>query len=675
MAFRKPTVCQVCGCNCGLIITLDKGRVLEVEGDPETPQNRGGLCVKGRLSPRILYAPDRITTPMIRRRGRDGFTPVGWPEALDEIAGRLGRIREKHGPEALAVYRGRSTRFIDGAFIAAFARLYGTPNVTGVWASCVGPKVIGYRATFGTPAFPMCDFRRARLICLWGTNPAYTRMHRYFRLPDDIRAAVRKGAELVVIDPRHHRFAGEATLHLPITPGTDTYLILALVRILVDRGWVDSRYIDAHTSGYDRLCLALKGVDLAEAARKTGISAESMEALARKLATLKPASIDRREGAIHTANGTQVNRALAILTAVTGNADVPGGLTFNPLPPWDNSLGIQGRVEAPSLWSDQYPLAADGSQMLTASILEGRPYPVRAMISIAGNPVSAFPHTAKTLEALKKLDFLVVNDLFMTETAREADIVLPGVTFYEKGELHSDPLKPGQWIQTTEPLVSPVGQAQPEWRFIARLAERMGLPRLAGFRDEDEILTRVFRDSGRPDLNPASLRRGALLAPMTQGALLKRGFNTPSGKIELHATLFEQKGYPPLPAAEDACPCDAEYPYRLITGSRVEAFDHSQHRNIPELLRLCPGPEAEIPPGMAARLGVSEGEFVRIETKWGGLKIRVTVVEGMNSTAVSVPHGWPGESNANHLIGDEVRDGIAGTPAFKAVPCRVRKAI
>jgi anaerobic selenocysteine-containing dehydrogenase len=671
MASQKPTVCQVCGCNCGLLATLEGGRINKVEGDPENPQNRGGLCVKGKLSTRVLYAPDRITEPLIRQRGRRGFIPIGWDDALAEIAGRLHRIKEEYGPEALAVYRGRSGRFIDRTFAGAFARLYGTPNVTGVWTFCVGPKVIGYRATFGAPEFPMCDFRQAKLILLWGTNPASTRMHRYFGLPADIRAAVKRGAELVIIDPRHHRFAREATLHLPVTPGTDTYLILSLVKILVHRGWVDRQYVEAHTSGYDRLCRSLEDVDLAEAARKTGVSVESMENLARKLATVKPASIDRREGAIHVANGTQVNRALAILTAVTGNADVPGGLTFNPLPSWDSSLGIQGRVDAPSLWTGPFPLAADGSQTLTRAILEGRPYPVKAMISIAGNPVSSFPHTARTVAALRKLDFLVVDDLFMTETAREADLVLPGATFYEKGEFYSDPLKVGQWIQTTEPLVSPIGQARPEWRFMARLAELMDFPELSGFADEDQILTRVFRDSGRFDLDPASMRRGMLLSPMNYGTLLEKGFNTPSGKIELYSSLLSQNGYPPLPAAEDVCRCDAQYPYRLITGSRVEAFDHSQHRNVPELLKLCPAPTAEIPPRIADDLGLSEGDVAAIETKWGRVTMKVAVVEGMNATAVSIPHGWPGESNANRLIGDEVRDSVAGTPAYKAIPCRV----
>jgi len=612
---------------------------------------------------------------MIRRKDGSGFMSATWDDALDEISERLHRMREKYGPESLAIYRGRSTRFIDRAFISAFARLYGTPNVTGVWTLCVGPKILGYKATFGTPGFPMCDFKNAKLIVLWGTNPAATKMHRYFRLSDDIMAAVKKGAKLVIIDPRRHRFARNAGRHLAIIPGTDIYLIQALIKILIDRGWTDEKYIRAYTSGYERLCESIKQVDLKEAADKTGIPLETILDLAQKLYVIKPASIDRREGVIHQVNGTQLNRALAILTAITGNADVPGGLSFTAYPNWDISIGIKNKAEAPSIWSKRYPLAVDGAQVLTGAILEGRPYPIRAMISISGNPVSALPHTRRILEALRKIDLLVVNDLFMTETAREADIVLPGATFYEKGEFYTEPLKPLRWLQAAEPLVEPVGEAKPEWRFVAELSDRMGFKELSGFAGEDEILRRIFLDSGRSELDPASMRRGISLGPMTFGTLLEKGFNTPSRKIELYSNWFAKHGYPPLPVCEDVCRFNTRYPYRLVTGSRIDAFYHSQHRNIPELLKLCPCPVAEIPQEIASRLDVTEGDVAVIETKWGKLKIKVTIVEGMNPLTVSIPHGWAGGANANYLIGDDARDTIAGTPAYKAVPCRIRNQI
>jgi anaerobic selenocysteine-containing dehydrogenase len=363
MIVQKTSVCQICGCNCGLLVSLDGGQIVEVKGDPQIPQNKGGICIKGKFSPQVLYAPDRLKTPIIRRKGGTNFMSLSWDDALNEISERLEQIKHKNGPEALAIYRGRSTRFIDRTFISAFARLFGTPNVTGVWTLCVGPKVIGYKATFGAPLFPACDFRNARLIVLWGTNPSASKMHRYFNLPNDIRNAIREGAELVIVDPRRHRFADEATLHLPITPGTDTYLILSLVKILIEHGWTDDTFIKTYTSGYERLCDAAKKVDILEASQITGIPSETIMELAKKLGTIKPASIDRREGVIHQVNGTQINRALAILAAITGNVDRSGGLRFTALPSWDTSLGIEDNAKVPSIWSQRYPWPPTGPKL------------------------------------------------------------------------------------------------------------------------------------------------------------------------------------------------------------------------------------------------------------------------------------------------------------------------
>jgi anaerobic selenocysteine-containing dehydrogenase len=208
---------------------------------------------------------------------------------------------------------------------------------------------------------------------------------------------------------------------------------------------------------------------------------------------------------------------------------------------------------------------------------------------------------------------------------------------------------------------------------MAGLAARMGFPELSEFVDEDEILRRIFMDSGRSDLNPSELRRGRCLEKPKFGELLRNGFNTPSGKIELHSTWLAQKGYPPLPKGEDSCQSSDRYPYRLVTGSRSNAFNHSQHRNIPVLLKLCPFPEAEISPKIAADIGVSDGEFIVIETEWGQLSIRVKIIHGMNPATVSIPHGWPGKKNANYLCGDASRDFISGTPAYKSIPCSVRR--
>ena len=180
-------------------------------------------------------------------------------------------------------------------------------------------------------------------------------------------------------------------------------------------------------------------------------------------------------------------------------------------------------------------------------------------------------------------------------------------------------------------------------------------------------------DSGRSELDPIAMRWGMRLVQPDFGTLLENGFNTPSAKIELYSTWLAQKGYPPLPVCEDSCQCCDRFPYRLVTGARSNAFNHSQHRNIPDLLKLCPVPQAEISPKIAADMGVFDDEFIVIETEWGQLSIRTKIVHGRNPYTVSIPHGWSGKENANYLCGDESRDSISGTPAYKSIPCIVRR--
>ena len=669
---RKPTTCQMCLCDCGLMAVVEDDRVVGVEGDPGNPQSRGGMCVRGVASPGLQNAPDRVLRPLRRTPGGD-FEEIGWEQALGEIAGRLGELRERHGPASLCLHYGRSTRFIDRAFVAAFARLFGTRNVTGVWSLCVGAKVLGYEETFGPPLMPWCDFPNARLIVLWGTNPAASRMHRYFRVWHDILAAQRSGAKLVVVDPRAHATARAADVHLPLNPGTDLHLALALLRILADEGWWDEAFLAAHAEGVGELREHLRGVDVAAAGTATGLGVERIRALARDMGEIRPAAIDRREGTIHQTTGTQLNRALSLLSAVTGNVDVPGGLTFNPVGPWKAELGVpMGGLPKP-FWAEAFPLSLDATGELPGAILGAASPPIRGLICVAANPASGLPETETTLRALRSLDLLVVNDLFLTETARQADYVLPGATFFEKGEFETGPFKRGQWVKVTEPVVSPRGEARAEWRVLAELAARLGHTQLQGFENEDQVMRRVFDDSGRPDLDPRELRQGRLLEPVRHGALLRDGFHTASGKIRLRGTRFAALGYAAFPAAEDGCPTSPEYPLRLVTGARVSAFTHSQHRNLPTLRRLCPGPEAEISCEVAESHGVRDGDLLRIETAWGGLEMPVRVVAGMNPVTVSIPHGWAGPHNANRLLGLASRDPVSATPAYKAVPCRVAR--
>jgi anaerobic selenocysteine-containing dehydrogenase len=674
MSRIKPSTCTICNCECGLLAEVDGNRIVRVKGDPEDPHNQGALCPKGKLAPRWIEAPGRLTHPLIRRKNSDRAMKAGWEEALDFIAHRLTRIKENHGPAALAFYYGSSPNYLSRVFHDALARWFGTPNAAGSWSLCVGPKVLGFESVYGrTGSFARGDFPNARLIVLWGANPAETAMHRYLRLWPDVLSARKRGARLVVIDPRPTRTARAADLHLAVKPGTDHLLAVALIKLLLDKNLIHHDYLSRNADGFDALVSALGEFDARAAVSRTGLPWMQVRTLAKELGTIRPALVDRREGTIHHAHSTRLNRAIAVINALIGSVDVEGGLIFGAGRPLKSDLGVADhRIESP-LWAHRFPLAKDAVSQITEAILNDRPRPVRALIVACGNPVSAWPAAFQTRSALARLDLLVVNDLFPTETTDLAHVVLPGASFFEKGDMSDSPLRLGWWVKTTEPLIVPPGQARPEWRVAVDLARRLGCDALSPYMTEDDVFARILADSALPDLDPRDLRRGRMLEINRPGRYLKGGFPTPTGRMSLFRDAFARPAFSRWLEPVDACTSQPDYPLRLITGARNVAYYHSQQRNVFELRRISPQPAAEIAPQLAEEAGVSEKDMLTIITPHGRLRLPVSITPGMDASTISIPHGWPYPANANDLTGPEPMDAVAGMPAYRAVPCRVRK--
>ena len=671
----ERTFCQICNAQCGMIAYLEGGKVVRVEGDPEDPGCRGQLCIKGERAIDILYAEDRLRYPLLREGGRrDGaWRRTSWDEALDFIASRLEGIRERYGPESLAFYMGSTNMVLDTMMVRRFCRCFGTANLTRTWGVCVGPKVIGYESTFGRPRMPWCDLRHARYILLWGTNPPVSHIHRYLGITDDILAARRDGARLVVIDARRTPLAAQADRHLQIRPGTDLALALAMIHTIITEELYDKDFVARYTHGFGQLAEHIEPYTAGWAAQITDIPAETIQSVAREFALTRPASLERREGVQHSINGTQTLRAMAILMALTGNVDVPGGLTFtDALALQDIPLVADLPELRPAFWEDRFPLVDDCSGHVSDAILTETPYPLRALISLKGNPLSCFPHTRKTIEALRKLDLLVVHDLFMTETAEMADVVLPGCTFFEKGEISPKSLRDDRRPILAAPVIEPLYESLPIWKFICMLAERLCFGDDFAYCDEQEVFEAILRASG---LTLAEVMARKPSGP-THGRLLETGFSTPTGKIELYATVLEQHGYAPLPTANPLTrwePSD-EYPYSLVTGFRQDAYSHSRHRNIAALHRHHPDPVAEIGRAVAEEVGVADGDWIEVRTAAGRATFKAAVSDTMHPRTVCVPHGWRGEHNANRLTDDQLCDPVAGTPAYKDLRCQVTVA-
>jgi anaerobic selenocysteine-containing dehydrogenase len=436
----RHNVCQVCYCDCGMLTYMKGDRVVKVEGDPENPHNRGVLCAQGRSARQMLYNPERLQYPLKRvgERGEGKWERVTWDEALGIVAEKLLEVKKKYGPEALAFVKGPTRQMIEQVF-QRFCYAYGTPNYSGNWSYCVGPKMIGYTMTFGrtpqgSPYMPWSDFRNSKYIMLFGTNPALSFIHRYPRIISDILDAKEAGAKLVVVDPRFTETASKADIYLPIKPGTDAALLLAMIRTIIIEGLYDADFVEKYTTGFEALMEHVQRYTPNYAEEITGIPADKIVEVARDFAQAKPACLDRREGVLHHTNSTHTLRAMAILLSITGNVDKKGALLFNP----GNKLGNitrKERLKAKPIWSERFPIVEDATAILADAILSGKPHMIRAMMCTIANPVQEYPNTTKVKEALKSLDFLVVDDLFMTETAQLADVVLPASTFFEKTEL------------------------------------------------------------------------------------------------------------------------------------------------------------------------------------------------------------------------------------------------
>lgn len=679
MARTVITFCSICERTCGMQATVEGNRVTRLTGYAGHVKSRGSLCVKGRAARDILSAPDRLRHPM--KRSGTTWRQITWDEAFDVLTEKLLEVKSAHGPESLAVYHGQTylKNCLAMALMKRLLRLYGTPNLSSAASECFIPQLLAGITTFG--GLPMADVEKSRCVIIWGANPFASGSIAGCSLPRTrllFNRLKRQGVKLIVIDPRVSDIASVADLHLRIRPGTDGMLALAMMRVLLEENLHDTDYIDRHTFGFDRLQQLLHGVDLARASALSRVPEGDIRQAARMFAGTRPASIITGVGVEHHTNTVQTLRAIMSLLVLTGNVDVPGGNTFfSPV-----MLSFPDQEELPALAGK--PIGAQEHPMFTGminqahalvmieKILAAPQSPVQALIVAGGAPIPELANTSKVQEAFHKIPFKAVIDLFMTPTAREADLVLPAAFFLERDEIGTMPLN------RQRKVVEPDGPLA-DWEIWLRLARRMGYGRYfpwEGFQAAaDALLTSANMTCAELDRHP-----GGIISEMPPGAFLQNGFYTYSGKIELYSNSLASAGYDPLPCfaepmeSPDSTPDVAlAYPLVLTTGSRLPMFVHSQHRTIPKLRHLYPEPYAEIHPDTARSFGIDDGTMARISSPRGGVLIKVKITDKILPGVVHLPHGWD-EADCNLLTDHERRDPISGFPGLRSSLCRVERA-
>lgn len=669
------SLCGMCPIHCGIDVYTKNGMLAKIKPMPEHFAQR--LCIKGAAWTEMFYHPERLLRPKMKIDGNWKF--ISWDKALDDISQKLLDIKNKYGPESLAIYHGAGYAMSDTeAMIHRLASAFGTPNVLGTSGLCMGATFSAGKLTFGNIVMP--SFGASRCVLLFGYNPSAS------SLPAErtIQRRKRDGeTKLIVVDPRTTPLARMADIHAKLRPGTDGAFALGMLNVIINEGLYDREFVDKWTVGFDKLAEHVKEYPPQRVEKITLVPAETIAQMARMYAANKPASLYSGVGAEQNTNALQTARAILSLIAVTGNYEVKGSNRAHQYFTFAHPATKQQSTIKPAIGAEKYPLLWQHHRMahwsvFTEGILRNKPYPIKALLVFAGNPAMNFPDSKKIREAFSKLELLVVHDNFMKGTGPLADYVLPMATYLECTEAFSHIGLP--FIALQNQATEPMGECWSISKFIIELGKRLGLKQYFNWGAEGERLNDLISPQGITMEQLKEKPGGVFYTSRAHRGYEKDGFPTPSGKVELYSSTLEKLGYDPLPAFKepDESPLSQpdlarEYPLVLTTGARLIAFTHSYQRNIPSLLRREPFPKVEINPRTATSLGIVDSEYVIVETRHGCIKVKACLTDDIIAGVVQITHGWS-QANVNELTDSGQQDPILGYPALRGLLCRIRKA-
>jgi anaerobic selenocysteine-containing dehydrogenase len=670
------TTCGMCVTRCGIDIYVDNGRMVKYAPMNEHPIRM--LCPKIKGIFELEYSSERLINPL--RKTDSGFEQISWDEALHVIADKLNYIKEKYGSKALVTFLGDPVAGTQlGRVVSRFCTLYGTPNFTTTSSSCFAPRGIGAGLAISKRILPLLpSFENTRCVVVWGCNPEESDVVNAAH----IRSAKKQGAKSIVIDPRATKLAKEADIHVQIRPGTDCALALGLLNVIIAEHLYDRNFVEQWTLGFGKLVEHVKHYSPERVEEISWIPAESIRNIARMYASSKPSVIVAGVALDHSTNTIHTHWAITTLIGITGNVDVPGGNIYRS---FINQavLRVKGMVNVNDIMSPQYPIfnrftGEAAAQPVPDAILTGKPYSPKALIVHGGNPVSAWPNTKRVIEALRQLELLVVIDWFMTDTAKMADIVLPGTTFLEKQDLRDYRNRSLSHAFVTEQALTPPGEVMEDWKIWAELGKRMDYTEYFPWDNTDELL-RTLLEPANVSLDELKSPGGAPYMESDFEKYRKEGFNTPSEKMEFYSETMQRHGYEPLPTFHEPAESPVSrpdladsYPLILLTGTRKIALYHSEYRHLPSLNKMEPEPLIEINRQTANNLGIANGDPVEVESLRGSIKLKAELTDNIHPKVVSMQHGWS-QANANYLTDDKALDPVSGHAGFKSVMCRVIK--
>jgi anaerobic selenocysteine-containing dehydrogenase len=675
---------------CGLRVHVEDGKIVKVEGDPDSPLNRGTICAKGIAQVERLNHPDRLRHPLKRagERGEGKWERISWDEALTTISHRILRADRRSIGFAQGTPKG-----LELYMMIRLANLLKIPTVVTPGSICHMPRETAATITCGF--FPVPDYdHHPALVMVWGSNLFQTNEEGI--IGSQLRRVLDRGAKLIVIDPRRTQLSSRADLWLQPRPGTDLALSLGMLKVIVEDGLHDRAFVDSWTVGFPELQEHLKGYSLKELAATTWVSEAKIAEAARLYARTRPACLQWGNAIEHNIHSVQTARALMILKAITGNLDSPGGNVNRPSPPAMRPGDFVQSKSFPEkrdqLLAPEFRLAAmmgfTPSQTVVKAILSGKPHPIQMMYIQGGNPLLSYANATETFLALKKLDFLAVAEIFLTPTAQIADIVLPTATNFEFDDLGHYGMPHG-FLLARPKVVDPPGECLPDLLILNELGKKCGLEK-SFWPDLRACLDDVLKPAG---IDYEGFRQTGILKGNWKNKSYERsGFGTPSKKLEILCSRLKDWGYDALPTYREEFSAPDSDPHRMedyplvLTSAKDPCYFHSAYRNLPSLRKLSPDPVVLLHPQTAEGAGVKDGDWVHIETQRGTIRQKTSLSSDLDPRVVVAAYGWwfperkdlelSGwkESNINILTeNDPPYEPAIGSTNLRAIPCRVYK--
>ncbi len=678
---KSITVCRLCSACCPVEVEVSDGEFQSARRIPFFEKSI--ICPKLLNAKSIIYSKDRVIKPLLRKNLQSEFKEVSWQEALDFVADKVDKIKTKYAPHSIALLRGMAGDWgTPWDYAVRLMSSLGSPNAIGNGSVCFVAREIAHTYTYGAITIP--QIKDSKCILIWGKNDRNTAPG----MAEAIIHAKERGAKIIVVDPVKTYFAEIADIWLRVKPAHDGALAIAMIKTILDESLYDRYFVEKYCLGSEALEKSLTGLDISDLAELTWIKVEDIKNASRVYSQTKPACIIDGNGIDMQTQVFQTTRAISILRALTGNIDIEGG-DFIPQPIPLKNIQLREKVAStPSVMLDYshfekfHPTwGLHGQSCLIDAILDETPYPIKMLFIQSGNPTVTMMDSKRVREAFKRLECVVLIDMFKNKTSEYAHVVLPACSCFEKTQINRAYIR-NCFIMLQQKVIQPIGESKGDIEIIFELAKAFGLKDYFPWETVEDALNFQLEPTG---LTVETLRenpQGIWYEKPRFKKYESEGFKTPSKKVEIFSERLANTNIDPIPFIygfpHKIISFSGEKDYRFIgiSGERVNCYTHTQFRNIEELRKMDREPLVDINPSDAQRLNLNNGDRVRISTPRGKVEMKTRISDVISEGVIRIAWGWGGESdkwNLNFLTDDFERDPITCTPSGRSFYCKIEK--